>query len=679
MVELIPSRINYKAQEIAELMFENVYKHHGIPRNIISDRDVLFTSTFWGHLHTLVGTQLKMSSAYHPQTDGATERANRTVTQMLRQCISPNQKDWVSKLPTIQFAINSARSESTGYAPFFLNNGRMPRTMIWNPAKSDEYPNIREFALKKKLVLMAAHDSIIGARVKQTRDANRKRQPVPFKEGDFVYLSTKNITFAKGLARKFIPKYIGPYKILRDFNNQSFRLELPVHLKRRGVHDVFHASLLRLHSPNDDRLFPGRMDSQLGEGPDTEDEWAVTVIRSHAESGENTIFEIQWRSGDITWMPYYQIKHLQALDAYLELLGVDNVSKLPAGKGKPPREDPQIFLGAVSLCPPLSAIHPLSTIILVSPHPPNSFLFIQFLDITLADSRLTASFFPSPIHLTSLLPNFLTSLSLDISASNFDMPYVAGIDHPRFLRINQTQYVINNPDSPYKWYVHNGQIMNYLAFDKYIRENKNLSNFPGVPLGYIDFTAAFNTGTLPQDPRRLSTYLPSANGELHLTKSDHPVLLEDFHITPEQCGLAAPRRNGLTEAQSFIFEDYATSQAYKNRRRRDLYQAREEKRNALFGKYGSSKNKKNRFDPITATIITGSDDDYDDPSSLNQFKPPRAPSSSQRHFEKEKANTIISRNIIENPITPDVAIHLPPKKTTRRTSEKNPPVDQMQE
>jgi hypothetical protein len=225
MVELIPSRINYKAQDIAELMFEHVYKHHGLPKTIVSDRDVLFTSTFWGHLHTLIGTKLKMSSAYHPQTDGATERANRTVTQMLRQCINPNQKDWVSKLPTIQFAINSARSESTGYAPFFLNNGRMPRAMIWNSASSTEYSNVREFAQKKKLALISAHDSIIGARVKQTRDANRKRQLVPFKEGDFVYLSTKNITFAKGLARKLIPKYIGPYKITKDFNNQSFRIE----------------------------------------------------------------------------------------------------------------------------------------------------------------------------------------------------------------------------------------------------------------------------------------------------------------------------------------------------------------------------------------------------------------------------------------------------------------------
>ena len=123
MVHLTPSRTNYNAKQMAELMFEEVYKYHGLPRSIVSDRDVLFTSIFWDHLHALVGTQLRMSSAYHPQTDGSTERANRTVTQMLRQCINDKQTDWVAKLPAIEFAINSARSESTGYSPFFLSDG----------------------------------------------------------------------------------------------------------------------------------------------------------------------------------------------------------------------------------------------------------------------------------------------------------------------------------------------------------------------------------------------------------------------------------------------------------------------------------------------------------------------------------------------------------------------------
>ena len=137
-----------------------------------------------------------MSSAYHPETDGSTECANRTVTQMLRQCIGEKQSDWVAKLPAIEFAINSARSESTGYAPFFLNTGQMPKSLIWDSARSDEYPSVRTFALQRKLALISAHDSILVAPVKQMRDANRKRQLAPFKDNDLVYLSTKNIIFS---------------------------------------------------------------------------------------------------------------------------------------------------------------------------------------------------------------------------------------------------------------------------------------------------------------------------------------------------------------------------------------------------------------------------------------------------------------------------------------------------
>jgi len=148
---------------------------------------------------------------------------------------------------------------------------------------------------------------------------------------------------------------MGPYKIIQDFKNQSFKIELPIHLKKRGVHDVFHSSLLRIHVPNDDQLFPGRMDTQIGDGPDMEDEWAVNLIQSHAKSGEDSIFKIKWKSGDVTWLPYYQIRHLQALNAYLDLLGVKNAAELPLGKGSPPWEDPQIFLGAIP-----NALHPTS-------------------------------------------------------------------------------------------------------------------------------------------------------------------------------------------------------------------------------------------------------------------------------------------------------------------------------
>ena len=163
---------------------------------------------------------------------------------------------------------------------------------------------------EEKLALVSAHDSILATRVKQTRDVNKRRQVAPFKAEDLVYLSAKNISFPKGLARKLIPKFLGPYKVLRDYGNSSFQLELPPHLKRCGVHDVFHSSLLQIHIPNDDQLFPGRMVTQIV-GEDAKDnEWAVDHIKSHSGTKTDTVFEIQWKSGDMTWLPYYQITHL---------------------------------------------------------------------------------------------------------------------------------------------------------------------------------------------------------------------------------------------------------------------------------------------------------------------------------------------------------------------------------
>lgn len=108
MVHLVPSKTTYMARNIAELIFAEVYKHHGLPKAIVSNRDLWFTSIFWTHLNALIGTQLKMSTAYHPKMDGAMERANCTVTQMIRICVGNTYRDWVSKLPAIEFAINSA-------------------------------------------------------------------------------------------------------------------------------------------------------------------------------------------------------------------------------------------------------------------------------------------------------------------------------------------------------------------------------------------------------------------------------------------------------------------------------------------------------------------------------------------------------------------------------------------
>ena len=347
MVHLIPSKQTYRATDVAELMFEAVYKLHGLPERIVSDRDSLFTSRFWKRLHRLLGTELRMSSAFHPQTDGATERANRTVTQMIRQCVRPDQKDWVIKLPAIEFALNSARSSTTGFSPFQLNYGRNPSPMIWRG--QEEYPGVRKFAEKMKLAIMSAHDSIIAARVVNTVQANRKWSFATYKVGDLAYLSTKNISLPKGRARKLSPKYLGPFaivKILKD--GATYQLDLSEELIKRGINRSFHASLLKPHVPNDDRRFPGRLPSQVPGFSEKPDEWVVDAITAHHGRGVRSEFEILWKAGDRTWAPYREVAHLIAMDRYCELMGVGDPHDLP--ETYPRRgNDSGVMVGAVEV------------------------------------------------------------------------------------------------------------------------------------------------------------------------------------------------------------------------------------------------------------------------------------------------------------------------------------------
>jgi hypothetical protein len=230
--------------------------------------------------------------------------------------------------------MNLARSETTGFSPFYLNYACVPWTMIWD--SETEYPGVAEFAVKMKEVLMKAHDTIIAARVKQTDQANRSRKKSDLREDDLVYLSTKNLRLPKGRARKLTPKYIGPFKIVREVSPGTlYQLELPKELKARGIHDMFHVSLLRKHYPNDDRRFPGRQLHQLPGFGQNPTEWNIDHILSHSCHGKDALFEVQWTTGDVTWVPYVELRDTIAMDGYLEAMGTLNPRGLNLTTGGP--------------------------------------------------------------------------------------------------------------------------------------------------------------------------------------------------------------------------------------------------------------------------------------------------------------------------------------------------------
>ena len=201
MVHLIPINTTTKATKLSWMFLKEVVRLHGLPSSIVSDRDSTFTSRWWREAHRLLGVRLLMSIAFHPQTDGVTEHIIQSATQVLRATVRADQKDWIFRLPMTEFAINSSINVSTGYAPFFLNGGQVP-SMIRDLGKLGAgVPGVAEFAKKALIHLMDAHDSIIEAREFQTVYANRHRTKEPLiREGDLVYLSTKNLCISLGRA-----------------------------------------------------------------------------------------------------------------------------------------------------------------------------------------------------------------------------------------------------------------------------------------------------------------------------------------------------------------------------------------------------------------------------------------------------------------------------------------------
>ena len=194
MTHLVPVNTSTKATELSWLFVIEVVRLHGLPASIVSDRDSKFTSRWWREVHRLLGIKLLMSTSFHPQTDGASERVIRSITQILRTMIRADQKDWLFRIPMTKFALNSSVSASTGYIPFFLNGGQVPSMIRDLGNLGIGVLGVAEFAKRSLLHLMDAHDTLIEAREFQTVYANQHRKKEPLiEEGDMVYLSTKNL------------------------------------------------------------------------------------------------------------------------------------------------------------------------------------------------------------------------------------------------------------------------------------------------------------------------------------------------------------------------------------------------------------------------------------------------------------------------------------------------------
>lgn len=243
----IPTTTTSTAENTAELFHDQYQRLHGLPESIISDRDSKFTSKFWQTLMGFQRTQLRLSSAFRPATDGQTERTNHFVADYLRAFVDSRQTDWDELLSLAEFAYNSRMHSSTGMSPFVADLGYDPRSisdLAFKVPQGRASPSFT-FVDHQKTILRQCQDRLEQAQADMKYFHDRNRPNYSFVAGDQVLLDTTNLDVAHmGVIgkRKLAPRYIGPYPVIQATTPDNYQLGLPPGLM---LHDEFHVSYLR--------------------------------------------------------------------------------------------------------------------------------------------------------------------------------------------------------------------------------------------------------------------------------------------------------------------------------------------------------------------------------------------------------------------------------------------------
>ncbi|GJV07676.1 putative reverse transcriptase domain-containing protein [Tanacetum coccineum] len=241
----LPMREDYKMDRLARLYLNEIVARHGVPISIISDRDSRFTSRFWQSMQEALGTRLDMSTAYHPQTDGQSERTIQTLEDMLRACVLDFEGSWDVHLPLVEFSYNNSYHSSVRCAPFEALYGRKCRSPIMWAEIGEGHLIGPELVQETTEKISQIKDRLKAARDRQKSYADKRRKPLEFSVGNHVLLK---VSPWKGVVRfgkkgKLAPRFVGPFEIIEKVGTVAYRLDLPEELN--GVHDTFHVSNLK--------------------------------------------------------------------------------------------------------------------------------------------------------------------------------------------------------------------------------------------------------------------------------------------------------------------------------------------------------------------------------------------------------------------------------------------------
>src|SRR5512142_1521282 len=245
VAHFIPVHTTYTGKRLAELYLSRIMCLHGVPKRIVSDRGSQFTSKFWQKLQEELGTRLNFSTAYHPQTDGQTERVNQILEDMLRACALDFGGAWDKSLPYAEFSYNNSYQASLQMAPFEALYGRKCRTPLFWDQTGERQLFGTEVLTEAEEKVRTVRERLRIAQSRQKSYADNRRRELTFEAGDYVYL---RVTPLRGVHRfqtkgKLAPRFVGPYKILERRGEVAYQLELPSNMI--GIHNVFHVSQLK--------------------------------------------------------------------------------------------------------------------------------------------------------------------------------------------------------------------------------------------------------------------------------------------------------------------------------------------------------------------------------------------------------------------------------------------------
>ncbi|KAL0558700.1 hypothetical protein IC582_003280 [Cucumis melo] len=246
----VPGKSTYTASKWAQLYMSEIVRLHGVPVSIVSDRDARFTSKFWKGLQTAMGTRLDFSTAFHPQTDGQTERLNQVLEDMLRACALEFPGSWDSHLHLMEFAYNNSYQATIGMAPFEALYGKCCRSPVCWGEVGEQRLMGPELVQSTNEAIQKIRSRMHTAQSRQKSYADVRRKDLEFEVGDKVFLKVAPMRGVLRFERrgKLSPRFVGPFEILERIGPVAYRLALPPSLST--VHDVFHVSMLRKYVPD---------------------------------------------------------------------------------------------------------------------------------------------------------------------------------------------------------------------------------------------------------------------------------------------------------------------------------------------------------------------------------------------------------------------------------------------